>query len=289
MSPAIEVYADGKLEATFDTSGNTVLPEGATDGDFEVVSGMTTEGGPLCTPDDPGPGEDDCPPAKVSELTLEYTGTASAVVGVAQKGKAVLFWDILDPGEQFTFEGYGRHHDMSPQIGVFLDGHLDATFDTDGHTALRVGQTSGDFEIVSGLTLDGDPLCDDGTAPDGRILFGTDVVAELALGVGQHKIELEVGDAGCTNIVSVIVEVIEAATAVQRGEVMLQSSGIDEGQKVVLSSALSMATTEFAKGRKAMGVIRLHSFLLKLKYASGPEADKRAIAEDVHKIIDALQ
>jgi hypothetical protein len=205
MSPAIDVFIDGKLNASFDTSGKTILPAGATNGSFLVVSGTTTANTPLCTP------SGGCPPTKVSELTLQYTGTnTNTLVNITQKGKknrtVLLYSHEVGPGEQFTFAGAGKNGDMSPQITIFVNTETNVVLNTDGKTAITIGQTNGDFVVIDGRAVDGAPLCE--PSSDGRILFGTDVVAERVLTLGEHKIELEVKDAGCTNTTSVLVTVV---------------------------------------------------------------------------------
>ena len=85
---------------------------GLVSGVFEVLGGVSRNGGPLCPVDVPDvPPSADCGECagKVTELTLLYSGTVGAHIQVVQKSDEVVFDsdidDVVVGGSTFTFVG----------------------------------------------------------------------------------------------------------------------------------------------------------------------------------------
>jgi len=107
------------------------------------------------------PPEPPCGPCegKVTSLTLLYNGNGSAWVKVVQKkDKAVVFEEVVDAGEAFTFCGTDKDGTLGTDILIFVDG----TFYTKIHTScsqpIGPGLVAGDFEVVAGTSLRGGAL-----------------------------------------------------------------------------------------------------------------------------------
>jgi hypothetical protein len=237
------------------------------------------------------PADGECTFGKVAELTLQYNGTAQGMVGVAQKNKAVLYFAVLQPGDTFTFQGAGKDGDMSPEIAVFLNGAVDAAFDTSGKTPLGPGQWSGHFLVVSGKTIKDGELCPLAPPPlDERVQFGSAVVASRQLHLGLHAIELTVSDGICDDTASALVEVITPSQAVDECIALVEGSNIDRKSKRPLTEALKNANKEFDKGKIDKGIDKLESFIKKVeKDKDLSAAHKAAFTDCAQDIIDALE
>jgi gliding motility-associated-like protein len=106
-------------------------------------------------------------------LTMQYTGSEpDAHVMVVQADGVVIFDEILQPGEYFTFNGAASQGTMSSWIDYYLNGNLQANV----HTSCSlpqplVGQQFGDFLVIAGESRNGGPIC----AEDGSPVFQTTV------------------------------------------------------------------------------------------------------------------
>jgi hypothetical protein len=236
-------------------------------------------------------GDEDCAFGKVSELTLQYNGAQAGFVGVAQKGKAVLFYEMVQPGGTFTFQGYGKDGDMSPEIAVFLNNVVNAAFDTSGKTAIGPGLWSGDFLVISGKTVKDGQLCELAPPPlTERVQFGTGVVAERTLHLGVHNIELEVSDADCTDLAALVVEVITPGQAVESCIILVAHSSLDAKDQRPLIDTLKKAMSEFDKGKFDQGVKKLEEFIKKVqKNKSLSQAEKDVLIECAQHTIDVMK
>ncbi|NQV33175.1 MAG: hypothetical protein HQ515_10805 [Phycisphaeraceae bacterium] len=110
---------------------------------------------------------------KVSELTLRYTGTDTAVVKVEQKGKkgkkderglgdsdgSVVFEEALDQGDPFTFTGLDDKGTLGTEISVFINNALNTKIHTSCSKPIYPGMISGLFEVVEGHSLEGGLIC----------------------------------------------------------------------------------------------------------------------------------
>ena len=163
MGAEIKVYVDGALNASIHTSCSQPIGPGLVTGDFEVIAGISKDGGPLCAAADLPP-EPDCGPCKggITSLTLQYNGTHSALVQVVQKKRdAVIFDAVVMPGEQFSFAGTDKHGKMGAEIKVYVDGILNASIHTSCSQPIGPGLVIGDFEVITGTSKKGGPLCED--------------------------------------------------------------------------------------------------------------------------------
>lgn len=96
---------------------------------------------------------------KVTALTLRYLGAAPALVAVEQSGDPV-FEGTVDPLGVFTFFGTDGNGTLGKEIEVFVDGSENVQIHTSCSKPIGPGLTFGDFEVVSGRSLDGGLLCD---------------------------------------------------------------------------------------------------------------------------------
>ena len=97
---------------------------------------------------------------KVTELTLKYNGSNTALVEIKQKKPAVIiFSGSVDPGGTFTFVGTAKHGEMGNEIIISVDGVQNTTIHTSCSQPIGPGLTSGVFEVISGFSRQGGPLC----------------------------------------------------------------------------------------------------------------------------------
>lgn len=95
---------------------------------------------------------------KVSELTLRYLGAADAQVVVTAKKGGVLFDAVVAPGGEFTLVGADDKGTLGTEIVLVVNG-VSTPVHTSCSTPIGPGQVYGEFEIVSGASLAGGPLC----------------------------------------------------------------------------------------------------------------------------------
>jgi hypothetical protein len=154
----ITVYVNGVLNASIHTSCSQPIGPGLKKGDFLVVSGKSLEGGPLC----PLPPQPDCGACsgKVSQLTLQYTGTiVDAMVRVVQKNGAVVFNNTVQPNGTFTINGTDNGT-LTTDIYVYVNGTQNASIHTSCSQPIGPGLVRGDFLVVEGYSLNGGKLCE---------------------------------------------------------------------------------------------------------------------------------
>jgi hypothetical protein len=161
MGTEITLLVDGAEHTAIHTSCSQPIGPGLTKGDFTVVAGYSLEGGELCpVEDDPG-GDSGCGECKgkITELTLRYTGTASAFVEVVQKKDGVIFGDTVEPDEEFTIFGADDRGTMGTEITLLVDGAEHTAIHTSCSQPIGPGLTKGDFTVVAGYSLQGGELC----------------------------------------------------------------------------------------------------------------------------------
>ena len=109
---------------------------------------------------------------KVSELTLKYNGIESANIQVKQKNKEIIFNAMVNPGEEFSFTGTDKGI-LGTEIKIYKNYNGDDDDDDDDddhyhnyfkiHTScsreIGPGLIVGEFEVMSGQSKDGGPLC----------------------------------------------------------------------------------------------------------------------------------
>jgi len=158
MGKEISVWVDGELNTEIHTSCSKPIGPGLISGDFLVVEGLSKDGGQLC----PLP---ECLECKggVTELTLEYTGMSSANIMVYEgkdpKPDKVLFANLVNPNEEFTFSGAQKDGKMGKEISVWVDGALNTEIHTSCSKSIGPGLISGDFLVVEGFSKDGGKIC----------------------------------------------------------------------------------------------------------------------------------
>ncbi len=141
----------------------------AVDSDADQSTGMTTciglaggeenltlDAGLVAFPPECG----DCM-GKVTELSLRYIGFGEpALVEVFQRDMSTsVFSDVVAPGEIFTFFGMDRKGTLGTEITIHVNGYLNAMIHTSCSEPIGPGLLRGDFEVISGYSLDGGLLC----------------------------------------------------------------------------------------------------------------------------------
>jgi len=124
----------------------------------ELVGGILTF---YNSPEPPPPPETGVCEGKVTQLTLEYQGSASpAHVQVYMRGKknqlgSLIFDGTVATGGQFTFNGADRHGTMGPEIDVYVDGVKNTSIHTSCSQPIGPGLVRGDFEVIEGYSRGG--------------------------------------------------------------------------------------------------------------------------------------
>jgi hypothetical protein len=98
---------------------------------------------------------------KITELTMQYNGTVATTVRIEGRGPAagVLYEMLVLPGEQFTFIGNDSKGTMGTKITFYENGAQTATMHTSCSEVIGPGTTAGPFEVISGRSRNGGPLC----------------------------------------------------------------------------------------------------------------------------------
>ena len=166
FGPAIKIWVDDVNVARFNTSCSEEIGPGLVSSDFEIVEGFSRNGGRLCAtsdgdPDSEEPSCGECD-GQVSSLTLRYVGEEGSLIEVRQqfRGQRVLVFEgSVEPGEAFSFMGLNRQGTLGAKIWVYVDGTLDATFDTSCSAEIGPGAVQGYLEVVEGFSRNGGRLC----------------------------------------------------------------------------------------------------------------------------------
>lgn len=95
---------------------------------------------------------------KVTQLTLQYNGTSSAIIKVVQK-IGVVFENYVISGKQFTFHGTDKNGTLGNEISIYVNNKLSTKIHTSCSEPIGPGLISGDFEIIEGYSKDGGLLC----------------------------------------------------------------------------------------------------------------------------------
>ncbi len=105
----------------------------------------------------------ECQPCegRVTDLIFRYLGaTQDAHTVVEQnKGKTVVFDDIVQPDDVFGFSGSWKRGTLGTEIRVFVNGVLNTRVHTSCSQPIGPGAVFGDFEVVAGNSRVGGPLC----------------------------------------------------------------------------------------------------------------------------------
>ena len=160
------------------TSCDMPIGPNLTRGDFEVVSGTSSEGGALCPVTKP-----DCGPCDggVTSLTLRYEGFSRhskvAKVQVYQKvngTNVVVFNEKVAPGEEFTITGHNNDGTFGHKVWIkttLKNGKCYwAKLFTGCQCPIGFGYECSGYELVSGTSKNGGNLCpvDDSSSTPGH-------------------------------------------------------------------------------------------------------------------------
>ena len=94
----------------------------------------------------------------VTNLTLRYTGSASAYVAVEQKDKTVVFASEVEPGQTFSFEGAQSDGTLGKEVKLYVDGKKRDKARTDCSKPIGPGLTLKSFEVMGGESKEGGVL-----------------------------------------------------------------------------------------------------------------------------------
>ncbi len=122
---------------------------------------------------------------KVSRLTFQYNGSASAEIRVEGKrgpDDDDLFVGTVQPGGTFEITGPGSgtpgfSGTVGTEIRIFVDGVLHTSIHTSCSEPIFPGLISGDFEVLAGASKQGGPLCPEDQGP----VDPTEICAEGAV------------------------------------------------------------------------------------------------------------
>ncbi len=163
----IVIAVNGKKKVILNTSCDMPIGPSLTRGDFEVVSGSSSEGGELCPVTKP-----DCGPCDggVTSLTLRYEGFSrhakAAKVEVFQKvdGKSItVFSDKVTPGDEFTITGQNTDGTFGHKVWVKTTLQSGKSYWTKLFTGCQCpigfGYDCPGYEVLSGTSKNGGNLC----------------------------------------------------------------------------------------------------------------------------------
>lgn len=157
MGHQVSVYVDGRFSASFGTDCSKPIGPGLLRGGLEVVAGWSRDGGKLS----PIPECRECE-GGITQLTMQYCGDESRAIEVYEGKKVnpdkLLFADIVDPNQEFTFKGKMRDGTMGHEVSLYLDGEFDASICTDCSQPIGAGLIAGSFTLNEGYSRDGGKL-----------------------------------------------------------------------------------------------------------------------------------
>ena len=157
MGSEIALYINDIEDAVIHTSCSQDIGPSLVSGSFTILSGHSN-GGEFCELvklEPEGCGECD---GRINYLTLQYNGDESAKITIKQNNYVILDY-YTRPGEELTFAGRDGG-DMGPEIKIYKNNEDDyISLDTGCLAGVGIGYTIDDFEIISGTSKDGGPLC----------------------------------------------------------------------------------------------------------------------------------
>ena len=126
--------------------------------DCEYTVEFTTPGD---TGGDHDGGDDDCCDGQVSQLTLQYDGSSSAIIKVIQSQDiVVIFEGLVTDGGSFSFTGARNGNAMGSKIRVYIDNNFNTEIHTSCSQPIGPGLVSGNFTVLSGESRNGGALCE---------------------------------------------------------------------------------------------------------------------------------
>lgn len=138
------------------------LTPGTQFGDFEIISGESSEGGRFCI-DEP-PGCDDCR-GTVDDLTLRWLGNQPVTITIKQHDRRVVFEEVVQPGQPFTAAGQMADGTFGAVIWIQVNHHNRHDIRTDCTWDLSPGVVFGEFQVIGGSSSQGGQFCGDDPPP----------------------------------------------------------------------------------------------------------------------------
>lgn len=96
---------------------------------------------------------------KVSTLTLRYNGSTESTIKIEQRKEGEIFNQSIAPGGQFTINGIDNKNTLGTEISIYKDNSLATKIHTSCSVDIRIGQTFGEFTIISGQSRNNGRLC----------------------------------------------------------------------------------------------------------------------------------
>ncbi|MCP4687719.1 MAG: hypothetical protein GY859_06695, partial [Desulfobacterales bacterium] len=154
MGKEIEIFVDGALNTKIHTSCSRPIGPGMITGDFEIIEAYSLQGGEICPLDCV-----ECD-GKVTRLSLMFRSDAAGRIVVNQKkDHLVIFDEIVDPNDVFTFDGTEKDGTMGPEIEISVDGGPATKIHTSCSKPIGPGLVVGNFAVIEAYSLKGGAVC----------------------------------------------------------------------------------------------------------------------------------
>ena len=166
MGSKIFLTVNGNNPQEIHTSCSQDIYAGMTFGDYLIIAGTSHDGGPLCTTDVPGDGEDcgECE-GQITSLDLEYLGNMVNATIEIYEGKIEpdklfkTFYDV-NTGDVLSFVGSKKNNKMGSKIFLTVNGNNPQEIHTSCSQDIYAGMTFGDYLIIAGTSHEGGNLPD---------------------------------------------------------------------------------------------------------------------------------
>ena len=166
----IWIKVNGNNRHDIRTNCTADLSPGVRFGEFEVVGGSSSQGGPFCgeappPPPPPPPACGQCA-GQVTSLQLRWDGNQEVEIEVVQQdGREVFDNDNVQPGQVITVNGQMAGGSLGNIIWIQVNDQLMADVWTDCRVDLSPGARIGDLTVVAGASTQGGPFCGDPPPP----------------------------------------------------------------------------------------------------------------------------
>ena len=104
---------------------------------------------------------DDCSicDGKVTQMTMQYNGSETALVTVSQKTEGEVFNALVQPGGQFTVVGIDDKDTLGVEVTITVDGIEHVQIHTSCSVEIGPGYIAGDFEVTEAYSRNGGLMC----------------------------------------------------------------------------------------------------------------------------------
>ncbi|MBT8142752.1 MAG: DUF11 domain-containing protein, partial [Gammaproteobacteria bacterium] len=155
----------------YDGNGELNKSCGATPGISMVDNTATVLGEDSSTPVDTDESTDtltvipcDVCDGGVTDLTFEYQGVAPAMVQIYDKNdnsdaSKLLFGGMVNPGDEIVITKLPGEDKFNNDVSIYVDGVFHRKFHTSCSKPIGPGQILGDFEIISGTSVNNGRMC----------------------------------------------------------------------------------------------------------------------------------